>query len=84
MLIFDKQEIRDSLSIHDIYDILVEWGGEPEYCPTGLIARTICHNGLSDGASRKLYYYENTGLFQCYSNCGLFDIFELCIKVMDL
>ena len=86
MLIFDKQEIRDSLSINEIYDLLEEWGGEPEYCPTGLIARTICHNKLSDNASRKLYYYENTGLFRCYTGCEdpVFDVFQLCIKVMDL
>ena len=84
MLVFDKQEIRDNLSIDNVYQLLEEWGAEPEYCPTGLIARTICHNQLSSNASRKLYYYENSTLFQCYSNCGSFDIFELCIKVMDI
>lgn len=86
MLVFDKQEIRDSLSIDGIFDILEEWGGEPERCPTGLIARTICHNHLNDDASRKLYYYENTGLFRCYTGCEepVFDIFQLCIKVMNL
>jgi len=86
MLVFDKQEIRDSLSIDNIFEMLEEWGGEPEYCPTGLIARTICHNHLNDDASRKLYYYENTGLFRCYTGCDepVFDIFQLCIKVMDL
>ena len=86
MLVFDKQEIRDSLSIDDIFDLLEEWGGEPERCPTGLIARTICHNRLNDEASRKLYYYENTGLFRCYTGCEdpVFDIFQLCIKVMNL
>lgn len=86
MLVFDKQEIRDCLSVENIFELLEEWGGEPEYCPTGLIARTICHNHLSDGASRKLYYYENTGLFRCYTGCEdpVFDIFQLCIKVMDI
>ena len=86
MITFDKQEIRDSLSINDIYNLLEEWGGEPEWCPTGLIARTICHNHIEDNASRKLYYYENTGLFRCYTGCEepIFDIFQLCIKVMDL
>lgn len=86
MIIFDKQEIRDNLSIDDIQSLLDEWGGEPERCPTGLIARTICHNHLNDDASRKLYYYENTGLFRCYTGCDepVFDIFQLCIKVMDL
>ena len=86
MIVFDKQEIRDSLSIDEIFELLQDWGGEPEYCPTGLIARTICHNHLNDEASRKLYYYENTGLFRCYTGCDepVFDIFQLCIKVMDL
>lgn len=86
MLVFDKQEIRDSLSIDGVFDLLEEWGGEPERCPTGLIARTICHNRLNDDASRKLYYYENTGLFRCYTGCEepVFDIFQLCIKVMNL
>lgn len=86
MLVFDKQEIRESLSIDEVFDLLEEWGGEPERCPTGLIARTICHNRLNDDASRKLYYYENTGLFRCYTGCEepVFDIFQLCIKVMNL
>lgn len=86
MLVFDKQDIRDTLSIDNVFDLLEEWGGEPEYCPTGLIARTICHNHLNDDASRKLYYYDNTGLFRCYTGCEdpVFDIFQLCIKVMDL
>lgn len=86
MLVFDKQEIRDSLSIKEIFDLLEEWGAEPEYCPTGLIAKTVCHNTLEAEASKKLYYYENTGLFRCYTGCEepVFDVFQLCIKVMDL
>ena len=87
MLVFDKQEIRDSLSTDDIFELLEEWGGEPERCPTGLIARTICHNGLNDEASRKLYYYENTRLFKCYTECAEtqgFDIFDLTRKIMKI
>lgn len=46
-----------------------------------IIARTICHGG----DSHKLYYYENTKLFKCYSDsCGTFDIFELVQKVKDV
>ena len=86
MLVFDKQEIRENLSLDDIRDLLEEWGGEPEYCPTGLISKTICHNTLFGDSSRKLYYYSNTGLFRCYTGCEdpVFDIFQLCIKVMSL
>lgn len=87
MLIFDKQEIKNKISIDDVYSFLVDFGGEPEYVPTGLISRTICHNDIrTETASRKLYYYENSGLFHCFSGCEepSFDIFELIIKVMTL
>lgn len=86
MLVFDKQEIRDCLSDDQIYQLLEEWGGEPEFVSTGIVSRTICHHSLQEEASRKLYYYSNTGLFRCYTGCdnSVFDIFELCIKVMQL
>ena len=44
------------------------------------MSHTICHNEPGEG-SRKLYYYSNTGLFQCYTGCGSFDPFELVVKV---
>lgn len=87
MLIFDKQEIKDKISIDDIYSFLVDFGGEPEYASFGLVSRTICHNDIrTEPASRKLYYYENSNLFHCFSGCEepSFDIFELIIKVMAL
>ena len=85
MLSFDKKEVREALSIDNIFDLLVEWGGEPEYTPFGIISTTICHNPAGEG-SRKLYYYENTGLFHCYTGCAdpSFDPFELTIKVMKI
>lgn len=63
--------------------MLVEFGAEPQYCNFGIISQTICHNKPSEG-SRKLYYYENTGLFHCYTECGSFDPFELVIKVANI
>jgi len=66
---------------------LEEWGGEPEYINVGIVSKTICHHSPLEEASRKLYYYYNSGLFVCYSGgCqnSVFDIFELCIKVMKL
>lgn len=87
MLIYDKQEIRDKLDIDDVFNLLVEWGGEPEYTGNGLISKTICHNNpFTDSASRKLYYYSNSSLFHCFSGCEepSFDIFELVIKVFKI
>ena len=85
MVVFDKAEIKEYLSLENLYDLLVEWGGEPEYTSFGLISSTICHNMPGQG-SRKLYYYENSGLFHCYTGCEEpnFDIFQLCIKINSI
>lgn len=81
---FDKSKVLSQLSLSNIYDLLEEWGGSPEYTNFGLIASTICHNLPGDG-SRKLYYYENTNLFHCYTGCDAsFDIFDLGCKVYKL
>jgi len=84
MLSFDKDEIKEMLTDDLVFSLLEEFGGEPEYADNGIIAKTICHNHPSQPASRKLYYYSNSKLFQCYSNCGSFDIFELVIKIMQI
>ena len=80
---YDKDKLKEQLELGQIFDLLEEWGGEPEYINEGILARTICHN-LPGSGSRKLYYYENTRLFHCYSGCvePTFDVFDLCIKVM--
>lgn len=80
---YDKDELKERLEIEQIYDLVEAWGGEPEYTEGGLISQTICHNFPGEG-SRKLYYYNNTKLFHCFSGCidPSFDIFDLCIKVM--
>ena len=81
MLTYNKTEIKEQIILEDIFNILVEWGGDPEYTSFGILASTICHNPPGEG-SRKLYYYENSGLFKCYTDCDCaFDIFELTIKV---
>ena len=81
---FDKVEIRKALTLDDIYQLLIEWGGEPEYTDFGILSATICHNTPGEG-SRKLYYYSNSTLFKCYTGCDdTFDIFELTIKVMRI
>ena len=34
-----------------------------------LLLKTVCHHANEDDASWKLYYYKNTHIFYCYSNC---------------
>jgi hypothetical protein len=68
MISYNKDEIKESLELENIFDLLYEWGGEPEYTPFGILSATICHNKPGEG-SRKLYFYTNSGLFQCYTGC---------------
>ena len=78
------KELREKLTPEDIKRILRErYNEEPYYDKEEqnyIIYRTCCHNG----DSHKLYYYKNTHLFKCYTHCGLFDIFELIIKMEAL
>ena len=84
MLVFDKAKIREALTDENVFDLLQEWGGDPSRDTFGYVSATICHNPPGEG-SRKLYYYENTGLFRCYTGCdSYFDIFELTAKVAKI
>ena len=75
---YNKDEIKNSLTIEQIESLVNEMGGESIREGSLLKCRTICHNGNS----KKLYYYDNTKLFRCYTDCGeTFDIYELVRKV---
>lgn len=80
----DKDELKKSLTIDQVYELVVDLGGEPQPIKgNSFISRTICHNPAGEG-SYKLYYYDNgtEGIFHCYTECaeGSFDIFELVRK----
>ena len=74
-------ELKNNLTIEQVMDLVAELGGGPRMQPGGtvFISRTICHGGNS----WKLYYYDNTKLFKCFTECSpeIFDIFELVRKV---
>ena len=76
-----SENIKNSLSIEQVKDLLFALGGDPVIKGDLLIARTICHGGQS----HKLYYYDNTKLFKCYTDCSdTFDVYELIIKIKKL
>ena len=57
MIIYDKNEIRDILTEEQIFELLEEFGGQPEHNSNNyIISDTICHNPPGEG-SHKLYYY---------------------------
>ena len=60
MFNYDKDFIKQELTTENIFSLLEEWGGEPEYTNYGILSTTICHNLPGEG-SRKLYYYSNSG-----------------------
>ena len=78
------EDLKNNLSIDQIYEFLADAGGEPQTHGDIIISRTICHNPPGQG-SFKLYYYDNTKLFKCFTQCGdTFDIFELTLKIKHL
>ena len=75
---YNKDELKNNLTIGQVFDFVAELGAEPQLVNDNMfIAQTICHNRPGEG-SHKLYYYDNTKLFKCYTDCGCsFDIFGL-------
>lgn len=74
----DINEIKNNLSLNEVENLLSYFGAEPHRQNNIIISRTICHCGNS----HKLFYYDNTKLFRCYTECSdVFDIGELIIKV---
>lgn len=83
---YEKDNIKNSLTINQIQEIISEFGGEPKLQNDILVCKTICHHNVNElnEASHKLYYYDNTHLFRCYTGgCSepTFDIFELIRKI---
>ncbi len=80
---YNKDEIKNSLTIEQVFELVNELGGDPRMGNTNeyFVSATICHNLPGEG-SHKLYYYDNTKLFRCYTECDdAFDIFELVQKI---
>lgn len=76
---YNKDSLKEKLTIEEVFDLVSELGGEPIMGTNFFTSKTICHGG----ESHKLYYYQNTQLFHCYTGCGdaSFDIYDLVLKV---
>ena len=85
---YDSDQIKQQLTFQQVFDFTAELGGNPRLDPTGtevFTAHTICHNPACTG-SHKLYYYGNTRLFRCYTECAgdAFDVFDLVRRAMKI
>lgn len=78
------RELREEMSEETIKTILEQFNVLPfDETDAFIIFPTCCHN--LEGGSPKLYYYKNTHLFHCYTECSeTFDIFHLLVKMMKL
>ena len=78
------QALRETLNPTDVINILSRFDVKPVYeGATYTIFPTVCHN--VNGGSAKLYYYHNSKLFKCFTECdGVFDIFTLIVKMFAL
>lgn len=81
---YNKDLLKEELTRENIVEIIESIGGKPHLRNETVVCDTICHNHRGEGSS-KLYYYDNTKLFKCYTGCGeYFDIFELVIKAYEI
>ena len=80
------KEIREKLNIQDMVKILESVGVEAYFISEEkAIFPTVCHNNIDDNPSNKLYYYNNSKLFTCYTECDhSFDIVELLQKIYKI
>lgn len=80
-------ELKEQLEPSDIINIIRQIIPDIDYEETNdfLLLPTICHNLIAEEGSMKLYYYFNTKLFFCYTECNeSFDIYELVKKLLIL
>lgn len=77
----DADSLKNGMSINEVFDYLTNMGIRGMWLDENtLVFETCCHNHCGEG-SLKMYYYDNTKLFNCYTGCGRFDIFELLSKM---
>lgn len=77
----NAQHIKELITSEDIKNILAEYKAYPSSeNEETIIFPTICHNLHPEDGSPKLYYYKNSKMFYCFTQCSKsFDIFELII-----
>lgn len=76
-------ELKKELTTEQIIEIVCFLGAETyEEKGKQIIFPTICHNPENHDKSMKLYYYPDSSLFHCYTECDeSFDIFDLWQRV---
>lgn len=71
----DYQKIVEELDDNKVKQLLDHLNIPYEDRGSYILMPTICHNTDANDASWKLYYYKNSHIFQCYTECGSQTIF---------
>lgn len=73
----DYKEIIEQLQDDSVIELMKRLGAD-RYVEkeNEIIFPTICHNVESEEASMKLYYYKDSHIFYCYTNCEAMSIFS--------
>lgn len=71
----DYKEIVENLEDERIKQLLDSFGIPFKETDTYLVMPTVCHNEDADEASWKLYYYKNSHMFMCFTECQSMSIF---------
>lgn len=81
-----ESNLLNKLSTTDVLR-LMEKLGVPEtsvrYANDCLIFPTVCHNTLDNNPSHKLYYYESSKRFYCYTHCKSMSVFDVIINTYN-
>ena len=82
----DLVQLQKSLTPERIIELVTLLGADRyDIRKDYIIFPTICHNINTEEASMKLYYYFNSNMFVCYTDCGeSFNIYELFKKRYEL
>lgn len=72
----DYGQIIENLELEGVEKLLTSLGIPYRDTEAALIMPTVCHNADIEEASWKLYYYKNSHMFYCYTECGAQSIFK--------
>lgn len=65
------ENLKDDAVLHLLEELNIPVQDKGDY----FLCKTVCHHADDEEASWKLYYYKNTHLFVCYSECGPMSFF---------
>jgi len=77
------EEIIEELDVERVKDLLRALDVPFRTQSDCLIMPTVCHNADIDEASYKLYFYFDSKIFYCYTECGSFSIFSFLKKFYE-